>query len=352
MKTRISNRSRSVLAAAIASSVAAAYSGGGGGDSRAPTGALRIGITDAPVDEAASVVVEFSGVELKPRGGPAFSLDFQDPQNPGVPATREINLLAYQGDDRAILLDGEQVPAGEYEWMRLKVNAEPSVDDSYIELALGGGRCELIIPSGAQTGLKMIRGFTVAAGTTTDFTIDFDLRKSVVQPPGQQTGALTCDGQAYLLKPVLRVVDNLQVGSITGSVDPALVATACAATPDEAGRVYLYGPYAETDPIPAGVPDDVDGDPAGEDAADGSDPLDSAIVDPATGTYTFGFVQAGSKYVLAYTCDADDATVDADAADAPAGADEVVEFTPPDPDLPVTLGVGETRTVDFRTPAP
>ena len=204
------------------------------------------------------------------------------------------------------------------------------------------------IPSGAETGLKMIRGFTVAAGAITDFTVDFDLRKSVVQPPGQRTGQLTCDGQAYLLKPVLRIVDNLQVGAITGPVGADLVATACTAHPDQAGRVYMFGPYAEMDTVPAGVPDDVDGDPSTEDVAiDGPDPLDSAIVDPATHTYTFGFVQAGMKYVLAYTCDNDDSTVDADAVDTPTGADEVVTFTPATGVTTSLIQTNATTTADF-----
>ena len=128
-----------------------------------------------------------------------------------------------QGTNRATLLDGEQIQAGEYEWMRLKVNADPNVaGDSYI--TIDGAQCELRIPSGDETGLKLIRGFTIGVGTITDFTVDFDLRQSIVQPPGQHTSVPTCDGQAFLLKPVLRVVDNLQVGTITGTVDPTLIA--------------------------------------------------------------------------------------------------------------------------------
>jgi hypothetical protein len=49
--------------------------------------------------------------------------------------------------------------------------------------------------------------------------------------------------------------------------------------------------------------------------------------DPNTFQYTIGFVPAGD-YVVAYTCDSDSSDVDANAPDDPAGADEVVEFTP------------------------
>jgi hypothetical protein len=48
----------------------------------------------------------------------------------------------------------------------------------------------------------MIRGFTVGVGATTDLTVDFDVRKSIVEPPGQRgADPLVCDGQAYLLSP-------------------------------------------------------------------------------------------------------------------------------------------------------
>ena len=178
-----------------------------GSDDRCPR---RVGITDAPLDFAAAVVVTFSGVELKPHGGEAFTIDFATPKT--------LDLMTLQGVNRALILDGEMVPAGDYEWMRLKVEADPDVaGDSYLQLEADGAQCELRVPSGAETGLKLIRGFTVGAGTTTDITIDFNLRKSVVAPPGQHGGdPLVCGGQAFLLKPVLRVIDNLEVGTITG----------------------------------------------------------------------------------------------------------------------------------------
>jgi hypothetical protein len=312
--------------------------GGGGGGSGGNTGTLKLGITDAPVDAADAVVIQFSGVELKPMNGSAFSVDFAAPKT--------IDLLALQGTNRAMLLDGEKVPAGEYEWMRLKVNADPNVaGDSYV--TVDGAQCEMRIPSGAETGLKLVRGFTIGVGTITDFTIDFDLRKSVVRPPGQHTMVESCGGQAYMLKPAMRIVDNLQVGSITGSIDATLVSQKCGsdATVSKVapGNVYLFGPYTSAVP----VPDDVDGN-----AADGADPIASAMVTSgANGNrYTIGFVPAGS-YVLAYTCDPDQPDVDADAVDTPAGADEIVTFTP---ELGTTAAVtaNAATTVDFTVPVP
>ena len=183
-----------ILIVATSAALLAACGGSDGGGGQAQTGFLKVGITDAPVDMAAAVVVKFTGVELKPQGGPAFSIDFATPKS--------LDLIQLQGEDRALLLDGEEIPVGEYEWMRLKVDADPNVaGDSYLQLEQGGAECEMRIPSGDQTGLKLIRGFTIGAGTTTDFTIDFDLRKSIVAPPGQTTIVDTCDNQAFCSSP-------------------------------------------------------------------------------------------------------------------------------------------------------
>jgi hypothetical protein len=224
--------------------------------------------------------------------------------------------------------------------MRLKVNADPATRDSYV--TIGGEECEMRIPSGAETGLKLVRGFTVGVGAVTDFTIDFDLRKSVVQPPGQKADATSCDGQMYMLKPALRIVDNLQVGTITGTVDSNLVgATSCVASAAKPGNVYLFGPYTSTDPVP--VPDDVDGN-----ATD--DPITTAQVSPDTFKYTIGFVQAG-RYIVAYTCDADDSTIDADVAPTPPATGEAVNFTPTS-GTSVDVAANQTVTVDFAAPPP
>ena len=49
--------------------------GGGGGQSE---GVFSLAITDGPVDNATSVVVEFTGVSIKPEGGEAINFDFDE----------------------------------------------------------------------------------------------------------------------------------------------------------------------------------------------------------------------------------------------------------------------------------
>jgi hypothetical protein len=260
--------------------------GGGGGESAAPqTGRLGLSITDAPVDAAAAVVVKFTAIELKPDTGDAFTITL-DP-------APSLDLLKLAGGSSRELLSDREVPAGHYTWIRLLIDAGQNSTDSYIDLE-DGERFPLVVPSGSESGLKLIRGFTVAAGSVSNFTIDFDLRKSVIAPPGQSPD--------YLLKPVLRMVDNLKVGTLSGTVAAALIPTGC--TP----QVYVYsGANVVPDDLDAAVAPDVD-------------PLVSAPValDVASGEYRFriGFIEAGD-YTAAFTCDG--------ALDTPDG-DEILVF--------------------------
>jgi hypothetical protein len=279
--------------------------GGGGGsseDSSLQTGRINLRITDSPVTSAERVVVEFTGLEIM-RVGAAQPEVFDFP-------ARQIDLLALDGGGSEILLANETLPAGEYESIRLKVNAGRSGSDSFIELDDGSVH-PLFIPSGNQSGLKLIRGFIIGAGSTNNFTIDFDLRKSVVNPPGL--------GEPYLLKPVLRLVNNLEVGTIDGTVANALVVDGCVPA------VYLY---TGADIVP-------------DDLGSVTPPLASTAVnlDTATGVYRFrlGFVPVGASTV-AFTCAADDDTAE---------ADEAIVFATP---VNATVVAGQTATVIFPAP--
>jgi uncharacterized protein DUF4382 len=264
-------------------------------------GRLNLRITDSPVTAAKRVVVQFTGLEIKPSAAAEPEVfDF---------APRQIDLLALDGGGSEMLLADEMLPAGEYEWIRLKVNAGRDASDSFIELD-DGSIHPLFIPSGNQTGLKLIRGFTIGAGSTHDFTIDFDLRKSVVRPPGL--------GEPYLLKPVLRLVDNLEVGTVQGTVASALIVDGCVPA------VYLYTGASI-------VPDDI---------GSATPPLASTEVrlDEATGEYRYrlAFVPVGANTV-AFTCDAD-----IDAADV----DDALTFA-----APINVNVtGQTTTVNLPAP--
>jgi hypothetical protein len=268
----------------MALGLAACSGGSGSGDE---TGRLSLAITDAPVDDASSVVVQFSGVAFKRAG--AASEQVQDL----TPSPRQLDLLQYQEGRAALLLDGVTLPAGDYEWIRLIVDNETGVRDSYITLT-GGEECELRVPSGAESGLKLNRGFTLPADGSIALTIDFDLRKSIHAPPGQQGSAEACT-QGYLMRPTLRIVDDANVGAIAGHVASELVTTQCLP------KVYVF-------PGAGALPDDIEEADGGD-----ADPLVVADVAVENGSTSFAYHAAflpPGPYTVAFTCDDDDATAD------------------------------------------
>lgn len=258
----------------------------GSGDSAGTdTNLVTLKITDAPVDEAENVWVEFSAVTFKSDDDEDITFDL-DP-------VQRINLLALQGSESQALLENVEIPAGDYNQIRLAVNAEfDDVMDSYI--TIDGTEYELRVPSGSESGLKLNTPFTIAEGTTgmtvadedSVYTIDFDLRKSIVNPVGQP---------GYFLKPVLRLVQNINTGSISGTVDSQLLVGANCSDQDplSGNSVYVFAGESIT-------PDDIDGNEP--------DPVTTAFIDYNidTGIYSYevGFLTAGD-YTLALSCNAD-----------------------------------------------
>jgi hypothetical protein len=84
-------------------------------------------------------------------------------------------------------LGGTNLPAGDYDMMRLVVS-----DGSVV---VGGQTYPLTVPSGMNSGIKMRYQLSLTSDVSTTITIDFDGNASVIQ---------TGNG-SYLLSPVLRV---------------------------------------------------------------------------------------------------------------------------------------------------
>jgi hypothetical protein len=290
--------------------------GGEGGDGSPANGRLDLSVTDAPIDDAASVVIQFKGVAFKRAGEAAEEVHDLSP------SPRQLDLLEYQEGRAALLLDGVTLPAGNYEWLRLIVDNETNVRDSYIVLT-NGQECELRVPSGAESGLKLNRGFTVPADGSIALTIDFDLRKSIHAPPGQQGSTPDCS-QAYLMRPTLRVVDDANVGAISGTIDSALVPEDCLP------KVYVFSGDGVT-------PDDLE-----ETAVTGDiDPLLVAGVAIENGSTSYGYHAAflpPGPYTVAFTCSDDDPT-----------DDDVLTFATPQV---VNVQTNLIASADFAAPLP
>lgn len=285
----------------IAASALALGACGSGTD--VPIASLSLGIADAPVDEAQAVVVAIDAVELlDAQGAVAHRVDF-------VPAVA-VDLLQQQGGAQFMLFEGRSVPSGTYPELRLFVARQTNASCSQAQadpdhpsfITVDGVDHPLIVPSGGTAGIKVRGPIVVQEDGEARYTIDFDLRKSIVQ-----RGKTGC----YNLKPQLRLVDNAGAGRIEGHVDAALL-SASGCTADAAdGRgaaVYVFAG--------AGIePDDDDGT--------SPDPLTTALLAPEAGdavtrfTYAAGFLPAGA-YTVAFSCQAGD--------DVP-GAQDTIVFT-------------------------
>src|SRR5690242_19525921 len=88
-----------------------------GGSDTGASSTMNLSVVDGAVDTASEVVVEFTGVELQPRGGGnAITFNFSSP--------KQIDLLTLQNGNAATLLTGATVPAGDYDWIRLLLNVD------------------------------------------------------------------------------------------------------------------------------------------------------------------------------------------------------------------------------------
>lgn len=215
--------------------------------SRAPgtNGSMNVHIVDGPISGYQEINVHILSVEILGPGG-WITLGTPD---------RTINLLKLVGGVEESLVAGATLPAGHYGQMRLLLGAGNTV-----KLADGSVQ-PLTVPSGLQTGIKLVVSFDVAAGTTKDVWIDFDAAHSILVV---QAGA---SGQ-YHLRPTLWAFDKLVTGSIHGVLTSAADATPLA------GALVL----AET-----------------LDAA-GAPAIARSTVTDATGAYTLDLLPVGATY--------------------------------------------------------
>jgi hypothetical protein len=138
-----------------------------------PLGTLSIYLTDAPTDEVSSVNVYITGLTIKRSGASVerFSNDV------GL-----IDLLDLR--DSTLLIAEDNVTAGDYEFIRV------GLDQSRSNVIVSGETLPLKIPS---EEIKVLGGFVVRTGGSTNIVLDFDADKSLVK----------LGNGNWLLKPVI-----------------------------------------------------------------------------------------------------------------------------------------------------
>jgi hypothetical protein len=159
-------------------------------------GRLKIHLVDSPA-ALDSVIICVTRVEVHRAGSDSTSGWFVINDS-----TRYFDLLQLTNGASAILGD-TSLPAGQYTQIRLFIG-----DGSYV--IDQGIKHDLEVPSGSQSGLKLVHQFTIEAGNLYELLLDFNVEKSIV---------ITGNGQ-YKLKPTIRVTPIVISGSISGVVLP------------------------------------------------------------------------------------------------------------------------------------
>lgn len=171
-------------------------------------GTLRMILVDAPAEldnvDSLKVVFEkvlvhrgFEGEEEEEEGWITVLSDTLPLQE------REFDLLR--------LVDGVFVTLGEVD-LKPGVYTQIRIMLQSATLYVDGEVQDLFIPSGDQTGIKLVDSFTVDPDVITELTVDFDVARSLHEaPPGSGN---------YILRPTIRLVQTVLSGTISGTVTP------------------------------------------------------------------------------------------------------------------------------------
>jgi hypothetical protein len=248
---------------------------------------LSIYITDAPIDRASAVNIAIASIEID--GDPADKSTL--PQTFSFSPSVVADVYAFQGGAENPLVLFGLVPAGHYTSMKVTLVTDPLSLASSITLP--DGTHTLYIPGGNSPVISVPMDLSMTNGGTASITIDFDLRKSIIQDPN--------DSSKYQLFPSMRAVQDELAGNITGGVATTRVANGGGSC---VPAVYVYqgSNVAPTD--------------INLNAPGGSvQPFATALVGLNRTTFAFNFTLAylpPGLYTLAFTCNADQDVADQD----------------------------------------
>lgn len=236
-------KSQHIIGLFLFSGMLAGCGGGGGSTSSTPTpstqtGTLQVSLTDAPACGFDQVNVTVSKIRVH-QSSSASDTD-GGWQDIALATPVKINLLNLTNGVLQTL-GNTTLPAGQYTQIRLVLvpnSASQPLNESVVPT--GGTETALKTPSAIQTGIKIIRPFTVEPGTQADLVLDFNACKSIVQ---------TGNG-GYLLKPVVSATPLVVSGTISGYLAPAISNATVyaeqggsvirATIPDSTGKFVLY----------------------------------------------------------------------------------------------------------------
>jgi hypothetical protein len=202
------------------------YGCGVGGDN---TGRLSLSLTDKPTHDYKEVWVTIQDIYVHAENDP------EDSWTKILDVNRTVNLLTL-ADGVRLELGMVDLAPGHYTQMRLMIGTVNSVDPvqfaNYV-VDTGDHIQELKIPSGVQSGVKLVQGFDINENSTTELIFDFDVSASVVA---------TGNSGKYILRPTIHQIDYSQ----TRTIIKGFVKTAeGAAIPGAEVSLQIYKPRVD-----------------------------------------------------------------------------------------------------------
>ncbi len=189
--------------------LAACGGGGGGGGGDGSSGTLSVSLSDSTLPGFQAIYVTVDEVHAHRSGGGGWV-------TVGTP-DKTVDLLTLINGVREELGVAE-LATGRYTQLRLLLGSSPDaslnllsqphpyanyfIDDTDTAV-------ELKVPSGLQTGIKIVNGFHINENQTTELILDFDAMRSVVRSGSSGN---------WLLKPTIKVLDTANYSIASGTV--------------------------------------------------------------------------------------------------------------------------------------
>jgi len=188
-------------------------------------GTLSLYMTDAASNDFQAVYVTIADVAVHraQNGAEGDGADGSQQGDDGwkvVASPQKTYNLLELVDGAMAELGTTELETGHYTQLRLMLGGEPDEGanvngnshphPNYVVNGDGTAR-KLTVPSGYQSGIKLVHGFDMVSGRTAELVLDFDAHRSVVA---------TGSGK-FLLKPTIKIVDSLTYPLVSGVVRDA-----------------------------------------------------------------------------------------------------------------------------------